>query len=124
MSADDRDGAPDAESLRRQTERDLAIGRQGLQRLLEARGAAAMRAAFGAYAADDPIEPAAVRRPSGRPPWSARLFRTRWSAAVVRGELPETATLEAVAPYFEMLDGTLGIDAEYLRRLQRKHGRD
>ena len=69
-------------------------------------------------------EPARPRRPPGRPPWSTPLYLAQWREAVARGGLRDHAGIEEVAPYFELLDGTIGADPPYLRRLDRRHRRD
>jgi hypothetical protein len=61
----------------------------------------------------------AVRGP-GRPGWTAELFRTRYQEA--RGRAKPPYTYRAIAPYFEMLDGTRGTDPDYVRKLVRRHG--
>jgi len=61
-----------------------------------------------------------IRRGPGRPGWTRDLFRTRYQEALGRATPP--FTYRAVAPYFEMLDGTVGTDPDYLRKLVRKHG--
>jgi hypothetical protein len=60
-----------------------------------------------------------VARGPGRPGWTAELFRTRYAAAEGRAKPPYTYA--AVAPYFEMLDGTRGTDPEYFRKLVRRY---
>jgi hypothetical protein len=60
----------------------------------------------------------AARGP-GRPGWTAELFRTRYAEAERRAKPPYTYA--AVAPYFEMLDGTRGTDPEYFRKLVRRY---
>jgi hypothetical protein len=61
----------------------------------------------------------ATRR-SGRPGWSAELFRSRYRDACERTTAPHTYV--AVAPHFMALDGTIGTSPEYLRKLVRRFG--
>ncbi|MGC8635400.1 MAG: hypothetical protein ACP5VP_12245 [Candidatus Limnocylindrales bacterium] len=61
------------------------------------------------------------RRPPGRPGWTDEDFWARYQEAQLRAKPPYT--YRAIAPHFETLDGTLGTDPEYLRKLVRRHGR-
>jgi hypothetical protein len=54
----------------------------------------------------------------GRPAWTRALFEGRWEKAYALTEEPRT--IPNVAVWFEALDGTVGIDPEYLRDLRRR----
>ena len=56
----------------------------------------------------------AARRP-GRPGWTDELFRTRYQEARDRAKPPYT--FRAIASHFEALDGTRGVDPDWLRKL-------
>lgn len=62
----------------------------------------------------DPDQP----RGRGRPEWTPGQFQTSWRKAVAA--TPEQRTYERLAPNFVALDGTLGVSADYLRRLRRR----
>lgn len=66
-----------------------------------------------------PDEPA-IRRRRGRPPWTAQLFWGRYREAVARVKPPHT--YDALAPHFERLDGTIGTEPDYLRKLVGRFG--
>jgi hypothetical protein len=64
--------------------------------------------------------PAPARGP-GRPGWTKDVFWARYREAEAATGLPRTeATLAA---NFQALDGSIGVDADHLRRLRRKFRR-
>lgn len=67
-----------------------------------------------------PHDEPAVRRGRGRPPWTADLFWSRYREAVARARAPHT--YDALAPHFERLDGTVGTEPDYLRKLVGRFG--
>jgi hypothetical protein len=54
----------------------------------------------------------------GRPGWAPDVFLEHWREAV--DATPSPYTFGAVAANFRQLDGALGIDPEYLRRLRKR----
>ena len=65
----------------------------------------------------------AVARQSGRPgrpAWTRDLFWARYRVAC--SSTPPPHTYRSVAPAFESLDGTVGIDPEHLRKLAGRYG--
>lgn len=67
-----------------------------------------------------PLDVPAVRRGRGRPPWTAQLFWGRYREAAARARPPHT--YDALAPHFERLDGTVGTEPDYLRKLVGRFG--
>jgi hypothetical protein len=61
--------------------------------------------------------PAPARGP-GRPGWTQETFWTRYREAEEGTEPPRTNA--TVAANFQALDGTIGVDPDYLRRLRRR----
>jgi hypothetical protein len=77
----------------------------------------------GIEAPPEPVDLSPIpRRGPGRPGWTKTLFRARWREAITRGSVAEPVTYRAIAPTFEMLDGTIGADPIYLGKLAREHG--
>lgn len=60
-----------------------------------------------------------VRRP-GRPGWTQDLFWARYCDALGRADAPHTNA--SIAAHFEMLDGELGTEPGYLRKLVKRYG--
>lgn len=56
---------------------------------------------------------------SGRPGWDPDEFWRRWAKA--EAATPEPRTAQRIAEHFVALDGTVGVDHDYLRALRRKH---
>lgn len=69
-------------------------------------------------------EAAAALEPGkrGRRPWTRALFEEHWEEAY--GEAAAVATVEPtlaeIAAFFRLLDGTVGTDPEYVRKLRSK----
>jgi hypothetical protein len=59
-------------------------------------------------------------RRAGRPAWTRELFCARYREARARTDPPETQA--AIAAQFEMLNGEMGTEADYLRKLVKKFG--
>ena len=64
--------------------------------------------------------PVAHPRRAGRPGWTRELFWTRYRDALGRAEPPHTNA--AIAAHLEMLDGEIGTEPDYLRKLVRRFG--
>lgn len=58
------------------------------------------------------------RRP-GRPPWTRELFIERYREALAATAPPQTNA--RVADNFRKLDGEVGADPDYLRKLKRRY---
>jgi len=71
-------------------------------------------------AAPAPSVSASFAHRPGRPAWTADLFWVRYRKA--RDQATPPYTYGALSPHLEMLDGTVGTDAEYLRKLVRRYG--
>ncbi len=56
----------------------------------------------------------------GRPGWTQELFWTRYRDALGRAEPPHTNA--SIAAHLEMLDGELGTEPDYLRKLVKRFG--
>lgn len=56
----------------------------------------------------------------GRPAWTCDRFWTRYQEALGRSDPPHTNA--SIAAHFEMLDGAVGIEPDYLRKLVRRFG--
>jgi hypothetical protein len=67
------------------------------------------------------VEPGPRRR-RGRPSWTSDLFWTHWHAAVEATARPES--LGDVAANFRTMDGSTGIDPDYLGKLYRRFAED
>ena len=59
------------------------------------------------------------RRP-GRPGWTQELFWAHYGDALARADLPHTNA--SIAAHLEMLDGELGTEPGYLRKLVKRYG--
>lgn len=64
--------------------------------------------------------PEEAARGAGRPAWSRELFCVRYREARARTDPPHTNA--SIAAQFEMLNGDMGIEADYLRKLVRRFG--
>lgn len=62
--------------------------------------------------------PVAHPRRAGRPGWTQELFWTRYRDALGRAEAPHTNA--SIAAHLEMLDGELGTEPDYLRKLVKR----
>jgi hypothetical protein len=60
------------------------------------------------------------QRRAGRPAWTCALFWARYREARARADPPHTNA--SIAAQFEMLNGDMGIEADYLRKLVRRFG--
>lgn len=69
--------------------------------------------------ADEPSRKTARRR-RGRPPWTPDLFWARYRAAAAQANAP--FTYAAIAPHFQTLDGNVGTEPEYVRKLVGRFG--
>jgi hypothetical protein len=67
-----------------------------------------------------PTTPGARPRRPGRPGWTRELFWARYCDARSRSAPPHAYA--AIAAHFEMLDGELGTEPDYLRKLVRRFG--
>jgi hypothetical protein len=65
-------------------------------------------------------QPPSVTRSPGRPGWNQALFWQRFAQAAQHAASPAAAD---VAQHFEMLDGAVGTDPEYVRKLLKRFGR-
>ncbi|HSW42850.1 MAG TPA: hypothetical protein VLM76_10105 [Patescibacteria group bacterium] len=54
----------------------------------------------------------------GRPPWTAEKFWARYRDARARATPPHT--YRSIAPHFKTLDGNVGTEPEYVRKLVRR----
>ena len=61
-----------------------------------------------------------VRDAPGRPGWTPELFWARYRDALGRADPPHTNA--SIAAHFEMLDGELGTEPDYLRKLVKRFG--
>jgi arylsulfatase A-like enzyme len=59
-----------------------------------------------------------ARRSPGRPPWSEAQFREHWREA--EADAAPSQRMVDIAACFRRLDGELGVDLNYLRRLRRQ----
>lgn len=59
-------------------------------------------------------------RQPGRPSWSDELFWAHYREARARTDSPQTQA--SIAAHFEMLNGDMGTDADYLRKLVQRFG--
>ena len=74
-----------------------------------------------ATAAREPTEATGLRtRRPGRPGWTQELFWAHYCDA--RGRSGPVDTYAAIAAQFEMLDGELGTEPDYLRKLVKRFG--
>jgi hypothetical protein len=73
--------------------------------------------ATGGDAASDQL---ATSRKPGRPAWTAELFHARYREALDRTDPPHKNA--SIAANLEMLDGEMGTDADYLRKLVQRFG--
>ena len=64
--------------------------------------------------------PPPTRDRAGRPGWTQELFWTRYRDALGRADPPHTNA--SIAAHLEMLDGELGTEPDYLRKLVRRFG--
>lgn len=67
-----------------------------------------------------PAAPSVRTRPPGRPGWTRDLFWSRYRDARSRSAAPHTYA--TIAAHFEMLDGELGTEPDYLRKLVKRFG--
>ena len=68
----------------------------------------------------EPAKPSARARRPGRPGWTRELFWSRYCDARARSAPPHTYA--SIAAHFEMLDGELGTEPDYLRKLVKRFG--
>lgn len=68
----------------------------------------------------EPAPPGARPRRPGRPGWTSERFWSHFRDARSRSAPPHTYA--AIAAHFEMLDGELGTEPDYLRKLARRFG--
>jgi hypothetical protein len=64
--------------------------------------------------------PVAHPRTAGRPGWTPELFWTRYRDALGRADPSHTNA--SIAAHLEMLDGELGTEPDYLRKLVKRFG--
>jgi hypothetical protein len=59
-------------------------------------------------------------RQPGRPAWTGELFWARYREARGRTDPPQTQA--SIAAHFEMLNGDMGTEPDYLRKLVQRFG--